>query len=158
LDRNDRLSSSFFGTNNLSPWGVWQSVCFSSAFGAQTRFLTTHACVEGCEEGRKSGRANVYHAQSLPRTTGSNESCFHVIPGLPAEGRPGAAICNFPNQDRRSTAQWSDFSRDFARSIARCSRVIYKQKIAPRTFTRSGSLERARAMPGVPRCIFFCRP
>jgi hypothetical protein len=38
-------------------WAISRSVCFSSAFGAQTRFLTTHACVRDArKEGSQGGR------------------------------------------------------------------------------------------------------
>ena len=83
---------------------------FFKCFWCTNPFSHNSRVREGCEKGRKSGRANVYHELSLrerPEATivaYQNVSVAQVRPGSEpnVRRRPGMTKCNFSDQGQRS--------------------------------------------------------
>ena len=68
-----------------------QSVCFSSSFGAQTRFLATHACVRDARE-----RKEVREGERVPRTEppSTRKTTNAVFPEVGDVARPAGSEPN----------------------------------------------------------------
>ena len=112
LNRNDRFHSSLIldELKQSIPLGCLAIRLFFRCFWCTNPFSHNSRVREGCEKGRKSGRANVYHELSLrerPEATivaYQNVSVAQVRPGSEpnVRRRPGMTKCNFSDQGQRS--------------------------------------------------------
>ena len=109
LNRNDRFPSSLIldALKQSIPLGCLAIRLFFRCFWCTNPYSHNSRVREGCEKGRKSGRANVYHELSLrerleaPIVASQNVS---VRPGSEpnVRRRPGMTKCNFSDQGQRS--------------------------------------------------------
>ena len=109
LNRNDRFPSSLIldALKQSIPLGCLAIRLFFRCFWCTNPFSHNSRVREGCEKGRKSGRANVYHELSLRERLEATivaSQNVSVRPGSEpnVRRRPVMTKCNFSDQGQRS--------------------------------------------------------